>query len=117
MPVLMLTARDGVEDRVRGLDAGADDYLTKPFAFTELLARVRALARRGRGERPAVLQVGDLSLDPATHEVMRGGRRCRGLRASSACWSASCARPGEVLSRTWLWSRCGTLSSTATRML
>src|SRR6185436_12528870 len=71
-PVLMLTARDAVEDRVAGLDSGADDYLVKPFAFAELLARLRALTRRGEPERPAVLTVGDLRLDPATHEVARG---------------------------------------------
>src|SRR6476646_5201317 len=70
-PVLMLTARDAVEDRVAGLDSGADDYLVKPFAFAELLARLRALARRGEGERPAVLEVGELRLDPATREVWR----------------------------------------------
>jgi two-component system OmpR family response regulator len=71
-PVVMLTARDAVEDRVRGLDLGADDYLTKPFSLAELLARLRALTRRGGGERPVVLQVGSLRLDPATHEVHRG---------------------------------------------
>jgi len=71
-PVLFLTARDAVEDRVRGLDFGADDYLTKPFAFEELLARLRALMRRGAKERPSVLRVGDLVLDPATREVRRG---------------------------------------------
>jgi len=68
-PVLMLTARDAVEDRVAGLDGGADDYLTKPFSFAELLARLRALARRGPAERPAVLEVGDLRLDPAARRV------------------------------------------------
>src|SRR5205823_12265502 len=68
-PVLMLTARDSVEDRVAGLDTGADDYLVKPFAFAELLARLRALARRGELERPSVLEVGDLRLDPATRGV------------------------------------------------
>src|SRR5712691_7320347 len=71
-PVLMLTARDSVEDRVAGLDSGADDYLVKPFAFAELLARLRALVRRGETARPAVLEVGDLALDPATREVRRG---------------------------------------------
>jgi two-component system OmpR family response regulator len=71
-PVLMLTARTAVADRVRGLDAGADDYLTKPFAFAELLARLRALARRGAVERPAVLAAGDLVLDPASRRVARG---------------------------------------------
>src|SRR6185437_7797104 len=72
-PVLMLTARDGVPDRVAGLDAGADDYMVKPFAFSELFARLRALIRRGAGERPAVLEVGDLSLDPASRTVLRSG--------------------------------------------
>src|SRR6266516_4251652 len=72
-PVLMVTARDAVQDRVRGLDAGADDYLVKPFSLQELLARVRALIRRVPVKRPAVLKIGDLSLDPARHEVRRGG--------------------------------------------
>src|SRR5213593_3209321 len=72
-PVLMLTARDAIEDRIRGLDAGADDYLVKPFAFGELLARLRALVRRGVSERPAVLTVGDVELDPAAHTVTRDG--------------------------------------------
>jgi two-component system, OmpR family, response regulator len=63
-PVLMLTARDSVADRVAGLDTGADDYLVKPFAFAELLARLRALARRGEAKRPSTLEVGDLRLDP-----------------------------------------------------
>ena len=71
-PIIMLTARDGVDDRVRGLDEGADDYLVKPFSLAELLARLRALARRGPVERPVVLEVGSLRLDPATHEVWRG---------------------------------------------
>lgn len=71
-PILMLTARDGLDDRVRGLDAGADDYLTKPFAFPELFARVRALVRRGSERRPVTLVLGDLSLDPAAHVVRRG---------------------------------------------
>jgi two-component system, OmpR family, response regulator len=76
-PVLMVTARDAVEDRVRGLDTGADDYLAKPFSLQELLARVRALVRRGSGvrPRPAVLAVGDLTLNPARHEVARNGMR------------------------------------------
>jgi two-component system OmpR family response regulator len=74
-PVLMLTARDGVDDRVRGLDVGADDYLTKPFAFPELFARVRALVRRGAVERPAALVAGDLVLSPAERTVTRSGTR------------------------------------------
>ena len=73
-PILMLTARDAVPDRVRGLDAGADDYLTKPFALEELLARVRALNRRASNDKPNVLEVGDLTLEVEAHEVRRGGR-------------------------------------------
>ena len=71
-PILMLTARDAIDDRIAGLDTGADDYLTKPFAFSELLARIRALARRAPHERPTLLRVGDLTLDPAAHRVQRG---------------------------------------------
>ena len=71
-PVLLLTARDGIADRVSGLDSGADDYLTKPFSLAELLARLRAVARRGPIERPTILQAGDLRLDPAAHRVWRG---------------------------------------------
>jgi len=98
-PVLMLTARDAVEDRVAGLDAGADDYLTKPFAFAEVLARLRALARRGAAERPAVLRVGDLELDPATRRVRRGGDEI-GLSAKEfALLEAFMRRPGRVFSR------------------
>ena len=73
-PILMLTARDSVDDRVAGLDSGADDYLTKPFDFKELLARLRALARRSSSLRPAVIHVGDLSLDTASHRAARAGR-------------------------------------------
>jgi two-component system OmpR family response regulator len=73
-PVIMLTAKDGVRDRISGLDVGADDYLTKPFSFAELLARLRALLRRGQAERPAMLRVGDLTMDPAGHKVERGDR-------------------------------------------
>src|SRR3989449_11405079 len=72
-PVLMLTARGSVQDRIRGLDAGADDYLVKPFAFGELLARLRSLIRGRAGERPAVLQAADIVLDPARHLVRRSG--------------------------------------------
>ena len=98
-PVLMLTARDSVEDRVAGLDTGADDYLVKPFAFAELLARLRALARRGELERPAVLEVGDLRLDPATREVTRDGNEIRLSAKEFALLETFMRRPGEVLSR------------------
>jgi two-component system, OmpR family, response regulator len=98
-PVLMLTARDTVEVRVAGLDSGADDYLVKPFAFAELLARLRALARRGDTGRPAVLAVGDLRLDPATRDVMRGGTPIQLSAKEFALLEAFMRRPGEVLSR------------------
>jgi len=95
----MLTARDSVEDRVAGLDTGADDYLVKPFAFAELLARLRALARRGQAERPSVLQVGDLRLDPATREVRRGAHEIDLSAKEFALLETFMRRPGEVLSR------------------
>jgi two-component system OmpR family response regulator len=98
-PVLMLTARDSVEDRVAGLDTGADDYLVKPFAFAELLARLRALVRRGDLERPAVLEVGDLRLDPATREAHRGGDEIHLSAKEFALLEAFMRRPGQVLSR------------------
>ena len=95
----MLTARDAVEDRVAGLDAGADDYLTKPFSFAELLARLRALARRGAAERPAVLEVGDLRLDPATRQVWRGEAEIELSAKEFALLETFMRRPGQVLSR------------------
>jgi len=98
-PVLMLTARDSVEDRVAGLDTGADDYLVKPFAFAELLARLRALTRRGEPERPTVLQVGDLRLDPATREVWLGKNEINLSAKEFALLETFMRRPGEVLSR------------------
>jgi two-component system OmpR family response regulator len=98
-PVLMLTARDAVEDRVAGLDSGADDYLLKPFAFAELLARLRALVRRGEAERPAVLEVGDLRLDPATRRVERRGREIPLSAKEFALLETFMRRPGQVLSR------------------
>ncbi len=101
-PILMLTARDAVDDRVRGLDSGADDYLTKPFALTELTARVRALLRRGGHERPAVLQVGDLTLDPATRAVRRGETEVSLTAKEFALLEYFMRHPGEVLSRTRL---------------
>ena len=98
-PVLMLTARDAVGDRVAGLDAGADDYLPKPFSFAELLARLRALVRRGSGERPVVLEVGDLRLDPATHQVWRGRTEVQLSAKEFSLLEAFMRRPGQVLSR------------------
>ncbi|MEP7224883.1 MAG: response regulator transcription factor [Actinomycetota bacterium] len=98
-PVLMLTARDGVEDRVAGLDAGADDYLPKPFSFAELLARLRALVRRGSAERPVVLEVDDLRLDPATRQVWRGHTEVRLSAKEFALLETFMRRPGQVLSR------------------
>jgi two-component system OmpR family response regulator len=98
-PVLMLTARDAVEDRVAGLDTGADDYLVKPFAFAELLARLRALVRRGDAERPNVLQDGDLTLDPAAREVRRGSEEILLSAKEFSLLETFMRRPGEVLSR------------------
>jgi two-component system, OmpR family, response regulator len=98
-PILMLTARDRVEDRVAGLDAGADDYLTKPFAFAELLARLRALARRGLAERPTVLEAGSLRLDPATRQVWRGEVQIDLSAKEFALLERFMRRPGQVLSR------------------
>jgi two-component system OmpR family response regulator len=101
-PVLMLTARDSVSDRVTGLDAGADDYLVKPFAWPELLARLRALIRRGEPERPTVLAVGDLRLDPATRTVNRGDAPIHLSAKEFALLEAFMRRPGDVLPRTHL---------------
>ena len=95
----MLTARDAVEDRITGLDVGADDYLLKPFSFGELLARLRAIARRAPHERPAVVEVGDLRLDPATHQAWRGETRAPLSAKEFAVLEAFMRRPGEVLSR------------------
>jgi heavy metal response regulator len=98
-PVLVLTARDGVADKVAGLDLGADDYLTKPFAFEELLARVRALLRRGRGQREPVLKLADLSLDPSTRAVTRGGRRITLTAREYALLEYFLRNVGRVLTR------------------
>lgn len=98
-PVLMLTARDGVEDRIAGLDGGADDYLTKPFSFGELLARLRALARRGKIEQSVVLQAGDLTLDPATRRVRRGDQDIELSAKEFSLLETFMRRPGEVLDR------------------
>jgi two-component system OmpR family response regulator len=97
--VLILTARDAVADRVAGLNAGADDYLVKPFSFAELVARVRALARRGPVERPVIIEVGDLRLDRATLRVWRGQTPIDLSSKEFALLEAFMRRPGEVLSR------------------
>ena len=128
-PILMLTARDSVEDRVAGLDGGADDYLAKPFSFAELAARIRALVRRGPVERPTVLEVGDLRLDPATRRSWRGGSRDlalgegvrpardvhaqarRGALAASSCSSM----PGTTSTRTARTSSTSTSATCARR--
>jgi two-component system OmpR family response regulator len=98
-PVLMLTARGSVEDRVQGLDVGADDYLTKPFAFRELAARLRALVRRAPGERPSILKVIDLALDPASRLVRRGETRIDLTAKEFSLLEYFMRHPGEVLSR------------------
>jgi two-component system OmpR family response regulator len=98
-PVLMLTARDSVEDRVRGLDSGADDYLTTPFSFAELSARLRALSRRGSAERPAVLEVGGLRLDPATMRAQRGEVTIDLSAKEYAVLEELMRRAGHVVSR------------------
>lgn len=104
-PVLMLTARDAITDRVAGLDGGADDYLVKPFALAELLARIRALARRGPAPRPAVLTVGDLRLDPATRAASRAGVPIDLSAKEFAVLEALMRRPNEVLTRLDLLER------------
>jgi two-component system OmpR family response regulator len=98
-PVLMLTARDSTADRVAGLDVGADDYLTKPFSFAELLARLRALVRRGGVERPALLEVGSLRLDPASRKAWRGEDEIALSPKEFALLETFMRRPGQVLSR------------------
>jgi two-component system OmpR family response regulator len=98
-PVLLLTARDAVEDRIAGLDGGADDYLTKPFSFGELSARLRALARRGQPPRPTTIAVGSLRLDPATRQVFRGNTEISLSAREFALLEAFMRRPGAALSR------------------
>jgi two-component system OmpR family response regulator len=98
-PVLMLTARGDVADRIRGLDSGADDYLVKPFDFGELLARLRALIRRGPSERPPVLEVGDLRFDRATRTVARAGREVDLTPREFAVLEYLAARAGQVVPR------------------
>jgi two-component system OmpR family response regulator len=98
-PVLMLTARGALDDRVAGLDGGADDYLTKPFAFAELLARLRALVRGGQSERPAILELGDLRLDPGSREVWRGDAEINLSAKEFTMLEVFMRNPGLVLSR------------------
>jgi two-component system OmpR family response regulator len=98
-PIMMLTARDAVEDRVKGLDEGADDYLTKPFSLAELLARIRALTRRGPVERPVVLEAGGLRLDPATRQVWRGNHEISLSAREFGLLETFMRRPGHVLTQ------------------
>ena len=105
-PVLLLTARDGVEDRVAGLDAGADDYLAKPFAMSELLARLRALARRGAGRHESVLRLGRLSVDTVARTATVDGKGLVLTMREFALLEVLAQRAGEVVARTDLWERC-----------
>jgi len=104
-PVLFLTARDSVDDRVEGLDVGGDDYLVKPFSFPELLARLRALTRRGAIERPVVLEVGSLRLDPASHKVWRGDTEIELSAKEFTLLEVFMRSPGKALSRVDLLER------------
>jgi len=101
-PILMLTAKDALADRITGLNTGADDYLTKPFAFAELLARIRALLRRGGTSRPPLLTVGDLALDPVSHRVTRGGEPVHLTTKEYAVLEFLMHHAGEVVTRTQL---------------
>ncbi len=99
VPVIMLTARDAVEDRIKGLDTGADDYLTKPFAVAELLARLRALLRRGHAVRPAIINIADLVIDTRAHRVARGGRKIELTAKEYALLEYLARERGRVLTR------------------
>jgi DNA-binding response OmpR family regulator len=101
-PIIMLTARDTVEDRIKGLDQGADDYVVKPFAFGELLARIRALLRREKTVKRSVLQVADLILDPATHEVTRANKSLQLTSKEYRLLDYLMRRPGQVCTRTMI---------------
>jgi two-component system copper resistance phosphate regulon response regulator CusR len=98
-PVIVLTARDGVEDRIKGLRGGADDYLVKPFSFMELVARLQALMRRGRVQEPTLLRVGDLSIDLISRRVMRAGRRIDLTAKEFALLTTLARHQGEILSK------------------
>jgi two-component system copper resistance phosphate regulon response regulator CusR len=102
VPVLVLTARDAVQDRVSGLEMGADDYLVKPFAFSELLARVRSILRRSSSRRPAMLKVGDLEMDLVAHRASRGGARLELTPKEFALLSLLARHTAEVLSRAFI---------------
>ena len=110
-PILMLTSRDAVEDVVRGLDAGADDYLAKPFQFDELLARIRALHRRGGAERLEVLRYGPITLDRLRHTALINDSSSTSRRRSSSCWSISCCIPRKWCAGPRSWRRYGTCTS------
>lgn len=99
-PVIMLTARDGVEDRIRGLHDGADDYLVKPFSFLELLARLQALTRRGRAQEPVQLRIGDLQIDLISRKAWRAGLRLDLTAKEFALLAVLARRQGEILSKT-----------------
>ena len=107
-PILMLTARDAVEDRVRGLEGGADDYLVKPFAFSEFLARVQALLRRGRAQEPSVLRLAGLELDLARRRAQRDGRRLDLTAKNSTCSCCCCAARARCCRAPHWPSRSGT---------
>jgi two-component system OmpR family response regulator len=115
MPVLMLTARDAIEDRVRGLDAGADDYLAKPFSFAELSARVRALIRRGAVVRPTELEVADLRLDPATRRAWRGDTELELSSKEFSLLELFCGIPGRSSRVPESWNMFGTSPTKAGR--
>jgi len=99
-PVIMLTARDGLDDRIKGLQDGADDYLVKPFSFLELLARLQALTRRGRTQEPMQLRIGDLQIDLASRKAQRGGVRIDLTAKEFALLAVLARRKGEILSKT-----------------
>lgn len=113
-PILLLTARDTVQDRVRGLDSGADDYLVKPFAMSELLARLRALLRREASQKTAWLEVGDLRLDPATHRVERAGRRIELTTRLFVLLEYFMRHPNQVLTREMVESHIWSYDYTGT---
>lgn len=111
--VLILTARDALEDRVQGLDLGADDYLVKPFAFEELLARIRALVRRSYGRKACEISIADLRIDPGTQHVYRDGEAVLLTPREYALLEYLAVRAGEIVSRTDIWEHVYEFNSTA----